>query len=179
MIQGLDILKKLVAEEHLVENLSERELNNPENAGFDLRLGEVHMLIGDAFLGIENRKTPENKIIAKYKENEKKLITFNPGDYLLGKTVEKVNVPKDLFGIYFMRSTNWRSGIQLVSGMLGPGYSGEIIFPIYNAGHSHVTMEMGARVIHVFFIRIEGETAEYKGQWQGGRVSAKEMEKQI
>ena len=179
MIQGLDILKRLVQEEKLIENLCKRELNDPENAGFDLRLGELHSFDGDAFIGIDERKTPDTKVIARFEENKNNSITIKPGQYFLGKTVEKINTPKDLFGIYFLRSTYWRSGVKLVSGMLGPGYCGEIIFPLYNAGPSNIKVEMGARVIHVFFVRIEGQTAEYKGQWQGGRISAPKIEKQV
>jgi deoxycytidine triphosphate deaminase len=179
MIQGLDILKKLVQENNLVENLCERELNNPENAGFDLRLGEVHSLEGDAFIGINERKTPSIKLVAKFEDNKNNKIIIKPGDYFLCKTIEKVNVPKDLFGIYFLRSTCWRSGAKLVSGMLGPGYSGELTFPLSNAGPLNIEMELGARVVHVFFVKIEGMSSEYKGQWQGGRISTFGIEKQI
>ncbi len=31
-------------EHNLIENLSERELNNPEGSGFDLRVGQVHKM---------------------------------------------------------------------------------------------------------------------------------------
>jgi deoxycytidine triphosphate deaminase len=179
MIQGLDILKKLVNEKNLVENLCERELSNPENAGFDLRLGEVYSLKGDAFIGIKERKTPETKLVARFEKNKKKVITIKPGEYFLGKTIERINTPKHLFGVYFLRSTYWRSGIKLVSGMLGPGYCGEVSFPLSNAGPSDIKIELGARIIHVLFIRIEGQTSEYKGIWQGGRISASRTEKQI
>jgi len=179
MIQGLDILKKLVQENNLVEILCERELNNPENAGFDLRLGEIHSLQGDAFIGIDKRKTPKTKVFAKFEKNKKNAVILKPGEYFLGKTIEKINMPADLFGIYFLRSTYWRSGIKLVSGMLGPGYSGEITFPLSNAGPSSRKVGLGARVVHVFFVKIEGQTAKYRGQWQGGRVAASKIEKQI
>ena len=49
MIIGPKKLLKLVKEIKLVEDLAERELTNPEGAGFDLRLGEVHEIFGDAF----------------------------------------------------------------------------------------------------------------------------------
>ena len=53
MILGPKHLLELVSEIHLVTNLSERELTNPEGAGFDLRLGEVYSISGKAFLGRE------------------------------------------------------------------------------------------------------------------------------
>jgi hypothetical protein len=41
MILGIKELHRLVDEQKLVENLCEREQNNPEGAGFDLRMGEI------------------------------------------------------------------------------------------------------------------------------------------
>ena len=66
MILGISELLRLVKEKKLVENLSERELTNPEGAGFDLRLDEVYSISGSAFLGETHRKTPDIKLIPKY-----------------------------------------------------------------------------------------------------------------
>lgn len=55
MILGIDEIHKLVGEIKLLENLSERELTNPEGAGIDLRLGKVFRLEGKGFLGVEER----------------------------------------------------------------------------------------------------------------------------
>jgi len=51
MVLGVNKLLKLVKNKKLVENLSQRELKNPEGAGFDLRLGKVHKISGKGFLG--------------------------------------------------------------------------------------------------------------------------------
>ena len=66
MILGPKKLLELVKTQKLVEGLSERELINPEGAGFDLRLGEVYKISGKAFLGEVHRKTAEIELIAKY-----------------------------------------------------------------------------------------------------------------
>jgi hypothetical protein len=65
MILGIKKLHELVKEIKLVENLCDRETNNPEGAGFDLRLGEVYDLEGEGFLGVEERQTPNIKLVAK------------------------------------------------------------------------------------------------------------------
>lgn len=33
-------------------------------------------------------------------------------------------------------------------------------------------LEMGARIAHIIFEKVEGGGNRYRGQWQGGRVSA-------
>ncbi|MDI6603478.1 MAG: hypothetical protein QME57_05265, partial [Patescibacteria group bacterium] len=78
MIIGVKKLLRLVKERKLVENLSERELKNPEGAGFDLRIGELYQLKGKGFLGLKERKTLEIKLIAKYNKKKKKKVILQP-----------------------------------------------------------------------------------------------------
>src|SRR5260221_5724911 len=96
MILGPDLLLKLVKETKLVEHRSDRELTSPEGAGFDLRLGEVFKITGDAFLGETERKTPEIELVVSYQSGKKRSITFHPGDFYLVKTIESFNMPQHL-----------------------------------------------------------------------------------
>ena len=50
---------------------------------------------------------------------------------------------------------------------------------IYNFRDEPFDLEMGARVLHIMFSEVSGESNLYKGQWQGGRVTTEEKEKQI
>jgi len=181
MILGIKELHKLVNDIKLVENLCEREVNSPEGAGFDLRLGAVYEIEGDGFLGIEERDTPNAKLIKKYEEIKKdeNFFVFNPGKYFLIKTIEKVNLPTTLSGIIFPRTTLFRSGIGLFNGIVQPGYSGELTFGICNLGESKIKLSLGSRVVHITFHEVSGYGNQYKGQWQGGRVATEKKEKQI
>ena len=202
MILGIKKLHELVKEINLVENLCEREMNNPEGAGFDLRLGEIYELEGGGFLGVEERQTPAAKLVAKAKNSplgrgaepgeagwvdgrdtinvdKENAFIFMPGKYYLIKTMEKVNLPANLSGIIFPRTTMFRSGIGMFNGIVQPGYSGELTFGVCNLGQSNIKISFGARVAHITFHEVLGEGNQYKGQWQGGRVSANEKEVQI
>ncbi|MBI4096793.1 MAG: 2'-deoxycytidine 5'-triphosphate deaminase [Candidatus Levybacteria bacterium] len=179
MILGPKILLELVKTQQLVEGLSERELNNPEGAGFDLRLGEVYKITGDAFLGETERRTADIELVEKYVEGEKRTITFYPGDFYLVKTIESFNLPQDLTANFKPRSTTFRSGLFLRTGNVAPGYSGPVTFGMKNEGPISVTIEMGARFVHVQFEEVKGGGSMYRGQWQGGRVSATKKEKQV
>ncbi len=179
MILGIKELHKLVKEKSLVENLCERELNNPEGAGFDLRLGEIYELDGAGFLGVEKRKTPEIKSLAKYDLEKLSSFVFKPGKYYLMKTIEKVNTPEDILILFRPRTTLFRSGLMIFTGNSSPGYCGELTFGIANLGPCEVEIEMGARVVHAMFYEIKGEANLYRGQWQGGRVATDKKETQI
>ena len=172
MILATSHLLKLVKSKKLVENLSERELKNPEGAGFDLRAGEIFELSGSGYLGINERKTPAEKLVAKF--------ILKPGKYYMVKTIETINQPENIQVLVKPRGTLLRSGVYLFTAYGGPGYKGQFNFGIMNLGRLKFTLEMGARFAHVGFFEVKGKTlVPYRGQWQGGRVSARKKEKQI
>ncbi len=171
MFLGVDQLLRLVKEKKLVEGLCQRELENPEGCGFDLRVGEVYRIKGKGYLGVKERKTCE---ITKVKS-----VIINPGDFYLVKTIEKINLPSDLVGIFKPRSSLQRMGIFLRTAQVAPGYSGELTFGMANLGPCKVKIETGARIVHLMFARVSGKTALYRGQWQGGRVTTKKKEEQV
>ena len=179
MILGPKHLLKLVKTKKLVEGLSERELLNPEGAGFDLRLGEVYKISGTAFLGETERKTPKVKLIQKYQNGKKKSVKIKPGDFVLVTTIESFNVPQNLTVNFKPRTTTFRSGLFLRTGNVAPGYKGPVTFGLKNEGKVTVTIEMGARFVHAQFEEVKGGGSMYRGQWQGGRVTTKKKEKQV
>ena len=198
MILGIKELHKLVDEIKLVEGLCDREMNNPEGAGFDLRLGEIYELVSDpstgsgqaGFLGVEERQTPEIKLVAKDDPEKAEadsstgseqgnFFIFEPGKYYLIKTMEKVNLPVTLSGIIFPRTTMFRSGLGLFNGVVQPGYQGELTFGVCNLGKSNIKISFGARVVHITFHEVLGEGNQYRGQWQGGRVATEGKEVQV
>jgi deoxycytidine triphosphate deaminase len=178
MILGPKKLLQLVKEINLVENLDKRELENPEGAGFDLRLGEVYRIFGDAFLGVEERQTPKIELVAKYDPEKKQSITIKPGEYFLVTTIEKVNLPLDICATFIPRTTTFRSGLFLRTGIAQPGYCGKLTFGLKNEGPIEVTLELGCRFVFTVFHQVEGATS-YRGQWQGGRVTTEKKEKQV
>lgn len=179
MIFGAQELLKLVKEKKLVENLSSRELTNPEGAGFDLRLGKVHKILGEAFLGIDERNSADSELLNEFDENKKQTVTIKPGESYLMTTIEKVNLPENLTSNMWLRSTLYRSGIILSCGNIAPGYSGELSVLLFNAGVAKVKIELGARFLHILFFEVKGKTNTYRGQWQGGRITTKKREKQV
>ena len=189
MILGPRLLLKLVKEKKLVEGLAERELKNPEGAGFDLRLGELYKISGKSFLGITHRETPKVKLVAKYSAFDKSTadkqkskinkITIKPGEFYLATTIESVNTPLNITINFKPRTTTFRSGLFLRTGNVAPGYCGKLTFALKNEGPIPVTLEMGCRFVHAQFEWVDGGGTLYRGQWQGGRVTTKKREKQV
>lgn len=179
MFLGVEDLLKMVHEQGLVKGLCERELKNPEGAGFDLRMAEVYQISGKGFLGVNERRTCEIETIATYEEGKSSSVVLKPGDFRLIKTMEEVNIPVDCVGILKPRSTLQRMGLYLRATQIAPGYKGGLVVALTNLGPCEVEIELGARVLHLMVAKLFGEGSAYRGQWQGGRVSALEMEKQV
>ena len=178
-VLGVKKILELVKEKKLVEGLAKRELENPEGAGFDLRMGELYKISGKGFLGVEERETPEMELIAKYEEGKNVKVELEPNIYYALKTVEEVNMPEDILAIFTPRSTLFRSGVYIFGGQVPPGYKGGLTMGIYNFRNVPFDLEMGSRVIHIMFFQVEGESNLYRGQWQGGRVTTDKKEQQV
>ena len=180
MILGPKKLLQLVRTKRLVENLDQRELTTPEGAGFDIRLGEIHKLAGGrAFLGVTHRETPKIKTVAKYDAKKITSYTIKPGEFCLMSSIETFNIPLDLSVNFKPRTTTFRSGLVIRTGNVAPGYKGKVTFAAVNEGTIPVTLELGCRFAHAQFYKVEGGGRQYKGQWQGGRVTTKNREKQV
>lgn len=188
MILGPKKLLELVKKKKLVEGLADRELTTPEGAGFDLRLGEVYKISGKAYLGVTHRETPKVTLIAKYKEitsdvrssnARNNTITIKPGEFYLVTTIEKVNLPLNICTTFIPRTTTFRSGLFIRTGVGQPGYAGKLTFGLKNEGPVPVTLELGCRFVQALFHWVDGGGTQYKGQWQGGRITTKKRERQI
>lgn len=171
MLLGISEIQKLVKEKNLVENLSEREITNPEGSGYDLRVGSVFSISGKTYVGLEKRSSVESTLVAKYDPNKVERFTIKPNEYFLIQTVEKLNLPDDIVAVFYPRSTLYRSGVMIFSGQGNPGYCGEPTFGIKNMGPCDFEFDLGARLAHVHFHQIQGSANSYRGQWQGGRVT--------
>lgn len=169
MLLGIDELRKLIEEKKLIRDLLESEFTNPVGTGFDFRVGEIHQIHGKSYMGRSGRITPKTRLLASH-EGSTSHHVLKPGEYYLIKTIEKLNLPRDVIAVFYPRSSFHRSGIHVLTGLADPGYRGELTFGITNmSGHDFV-LEMGSRVAHVLFFRVAGGRP-YTGTWQGGKMT--------
>lgn len=161
MILGHSEIGKLVETEKLLEDV---ELKNIGGAGVDVRIGNAYKIRSGARLGVEERVLPQIEKI----DGENFLI--KPGEYILVETIEKVNMPNCLAARMLPRSTLQRSGVYLFTALIDPGYKGRLVFGMKNLGDYDFELEKGARIAQIIFERVEGETQEYSGKYQGGKI---------
>ena len=169
----------------LVKDLGDRDRENPEGAGLDLRVGEVYRLKGRNFLGVNERASSKIEKIAILYEDGNKRITMRPGDYFLVTTMETIRSPEEkvdigegmppvyLMPLVFPRSSLQRGGVALLRTKTDPGYEGKLTFGLKNMGNQDFEFELGARMFNIVFEVVLGEiNRAYSGQHQGGRITS-------
>ncbi len=187
-IEGLDRILRRIQDEDLVENLGARDRADPEGCGLDFRLKAAYRLIeGDAFIAADGpaslglRQGVKTELIMSLGSDvgESAYLTIEPGGYYLVETIESVNMPADLMGHVYPRSSLYRAGLLLAASKVDPGYQGPFILGLANVGPCAVRLQLGARICHVVFMQVIGATAAYRGQHQGGRVTPESTERQV
>lgn len=187
-VLGIDEVLKRVKKEKLIEGLGIRELKNPEGVGIDLRLGAIYQITesgafieGDRQQALGNRKGVKTQLLAEFKKRkrEQEWVVIKPVEYYLASTLEIINTPKDLMPVLFSRTSLFRAGLLLLNSKTDPGYKGTLTMGLKNLSKFDVKLQMGARICNIVFYKIDGQTVEYRGQHQGGRVSHHEEEQQV
>lgn len=168
-----------IARGELIRNIGERELSNPEGGGFDLRLREVYEITDSGHLGIDPRDTSSTRLLASVETTPGVAFSFSAGQFYLVTTIEEVSLDPDMIALVHPRSSLFRSGVILATSVTAPGYEGKLTFGLHVAGPVPFIAELGARFAHIMFLQLDQPANEYRGQWQGGRVSAPNPERQV
>jgi deoxycytidine triphosphate deaminase len=184
ILSALKVLE-LNGKYNLIEGLSERELENPEGTVLDLRVGQIHNIIGESLLGVSERYSSKIETIGDVNKDGRKRFTIKPGEYYLVTTMEIIHSPSEkikydkffpegyLIPKIFPRSSLQRGGVSLHFTSTNPGYKGQLTFGIKNQGNQNFIFELGARMFSVEYEAVVGDIKRtYSGQHQGGRVTS-------
>src|SRR5512137_261297 len=92
---------------------------------------------------------------------------LEPGELVLGITLETLTLPDDLCAWLNSRSRFARIGLMshIAAPFLAPGISNKQILEIYNAGRNKIKLMPGMRICHVVFQECRG-AAKYSGAWR-------------
>ena len=114
--------------------------------------------------------------------DENAVIVINPGQFAFLLTEETVTVPADAIALISMRAGMKFRGLINVSGFhVDPGFSGKLIFGVYNAGPSEIYMCRGDAIFLIVYASLD-EPSEKDDQYDGGsngqnKISAELIQK--
>lgn len=126
------------------------------NCSYELQLGPEGYVTG----GEVGRKTLLKEAGAQ--------LVIPPGQFALLLTDEQVSVPANAIGFISVKYRFKLYGLVNVSGFhVDPGFHGQLIFAVYNAGSTDVVMSRGERVFLLWLASLEEETSDtYNGSHQ-------------
>ena len=186
ILSDTDILDRLVDGDLVVEPLADVD-QQVQPASVDLRLGET-------FLEFQRTNIPcihptaadeVGEYVTETTVSAGEEFILHPGDFVLGTTRERVEVPSDLLATVQGRSSLGRLAIVIhaTAGIVDPGYVGQITLELSNLGTAPVALTPGMRVSQLIFTELRSPAdrpygterdSKYQGQAgpQASRIGA-------
>lgn len=137
-------------------------------SSYELRLGKEAYISGGKEL-VKLGPEPGNGVC--------EYILIEPGDFVMLLTLEKVNIPPEYMAFISIKTGFKNRGLVNISGFhVDPGYCGNLIFSVYNAGPSGIVIRYGEPVFIIFFAEL---TSKAVVPYEGGRdkIKSDEMNK--
>jgi dCTP deaminase len=96
-------------------------------------------------------------------------ISIPPGQFAMLLTLETLSIPSDSIGLISIKSNFKLGGLVNVSGFhVDPGYSGRLIFSVYNAGPQNIAVTQAEPVFPLWLGTLDKATSdEYTGRRSG------------
>lgn len=166
MVLNREELRKLIEEQDLITNYPHLETQLTPN-GFDLTVGEIHTFDGPGKLDFSNdeRDIPDStKLEPEKKQPDDKYgwWQLDPGVYKI-RMNEKVNIPNDLVGMAFPRSSLLRMGAYIENAAWDAGYSGPGEFLLKVDNPEGIEIKENARVNQLVFLHMDETEDGYDG----------------
>lgn len=129
-------------------------------ASIDLTLGdEFRFYNGVSILDLNNAKSIPSTLIGPDHldlDEDGMRVTLTPGGFVLGTTVEEVNIPNGLVGRVEGKSSIGRLGllVHVTAGYIDPGFRGQITLELHNL-HSNkaIVLRPGRAICQLSFLK--------------------------
>lgn len=134
----------------------------------DLRLGNVFRIFDNSKYAFIDpfKKNIGEEITREIKKKDKEPFIIQPGDFVLGTTIEHLELPDDIVGNLEGRSSIGRLGIVVHStaASIECGFRGKITLELANMGRMPVALYPDMRICAVSFIQMtsKAEVPYYK-----------------
>ncbi len=120
----------------------------------------------------ENQRTLhdfESETDATLQERDEFIL--HPGDFVLGTTKERVEIPDDLIAHVEGRSSLGRLAIVVhaTAGIVDPGYNGQITLELSNLGSAPVALEPDMRISQLTFTELKNRAERPYGEERGSK----------
>ncbi len=170
-LSDTDLLNRMENDDLVIDPIDDPDLQL-QPASIDVRLGNEFLKFNPQNVTAVNpeRDDPEDYMDRIVIDDDESFIV-HPGDFVLGSTVEWVEVPDDLIGFVNGRSTFGRLAIVIhaTAGLLDPGWKGNVTLEISNLGRIPVELEPGMRIAQLTFTELKSACSRPYGADRGSK----------
>ncbi|WP_136717917.1 dCTP deaminase [Halorientalis salina] len=172
ILSDADILERLEKGDLVIDPLSDPEIQ-VQPASVDLRLGREFLEFQHANIPCihpNSEQEVDEYVDETYVEEGDEFI-LHPGDFVLGTTVETVEIPPDLIAHVEGRSSLGRLAIVVhaTAGLCDPGYKGQITLELSNLGTAPVALTPGMRISQLTFTELKTPADRPYGEERGSK----------
>lgn len=174
-------LQELIAEEDAVYVEEGPELDEELQIGpssVDLRLGYSFGILNTRKVEVVDTKDMEKyqKYIEEEEHDPAEGVIVHPGEFILGSSLEGLDVPDDMVARVEGRSSYGRLGIVVhaTAGFVDPGFRGQITLEMQNLGNAPVKLYPEDRICQVVFETMTSEAATPYGEKTDAKYQGQE-----
>jgi dCTP deaminase len=140
---------------------------NIDCASYRLCVGDQVFATSDKFV----TSSATDPIVSVLSKAPNHTLRIKPGQFAFLMTKESVKVPNDAIALISMRAGYKFKGLINVSGFhVDPGWEGQLLFSIYNAGPAEVIVERGEAMFLIVFSDLDRMSSMvYSGSSKGQR----------
>lgn len=136
--------------------------------GYDIRLARGVKIFTNAFTPIVD---PKNFDPRNFVENDERVPVIPPNSFMLGHTMERLKIPRDILVIAIGKSTYARCGIVANVTPLEPEWEGTITLEISNTTPNPARVYTGEGICQLVFFKADATCdqsyKDRKGKYQG------------
>lgn len=156
ILSDRDIKARILKGDIVIESLDNTHLFNIHASSMDLRLGRYFKIYDHAKCAVLDPMKPETfKDVARLIEinDDRTAFIIQPGEFVLGATMEKIKIADNLVARVEGRSSLGRLGIIVHStaGFIDAGFEGTITLEMTNINRMPVALYPGMRICQLAF----------------------------
>ncbi|AXG06155.1 dCTP deaminase [Haloplanus rubicundus] len=172
ILSDTDILARLREGDLVIDPLDDVD-QQVQPASVDLRLGSEFLEFQRTNISCihPTREEEVGEYISETVVDEGDEFILHPGDFVLGTTKERVEMPADLVANVEGRSSLGRLAVVVhaTAGFVDPGYRGQVTLELSNLGTAPVALTPGMRVSQLVFTELTSPAERPYGSERGSK----------
>ena len=172
ILSDADIAARLDEGDLVVEPLDDPDIQI-QPASVDLRLGREFLEFQRTNIPCihPNEEREVDEYVRETSVDADEEFILHPGDFVLGTTMERVEIPADLIAHVEGRSSLGRLAVVVhaTAGLCDPGYRGQITLELSNLGSAPVALTPGMRISQLTFTELTSPAERPYGSDRGSK----------